>query len=212
MNEEIVSLVHAQICLEGKEEVDLTETYPFLSNLEVIQWIFNSKTFVDKQQEDSWGKEITQKVCKRKINKQWTTLFSEAIVKEIYMLTEGQVCTRCPEKNHLKPDLICEKYVIEVKSGTYFTDGTAHEKIPSAAIKYDEVPLLFNKALHIVCMGRAEIYAKQFFQAPMKERRQEQMNLYNKHNIFYHFASDILLEWATRDDRMVSSLLETLTL
>ena len=55
-----------------------------------------------------------------------------------------------------EPDLETEDYVIEVKSQTYFTTGTAGEKILGVPFKYAEIPALFGKPLRIVCIAYAE--------------------------------------------------------
>jgi hypothetical protein len=45
---------------------------------------------------------------------------------------------------------------MEVKCGTYYTNGTAHEKILGCPFKYADIPILYSKPLKIVCIGGAE--------------------------------------------------------
>ena len=54
------------------------------------------------------------------------------------------------------PDFESDKFIIEVKTQTYFTSGTASEKIIGCPFKYADVPLLYNKPLKIICIGGAE--------------------------------------------------------
>jgi hypothetical protein len=46
--------------------------------------------------------------------------------------------------------------VIEVKTETYFTEGTAGEKILGVPFKYRKIPMLYSKPLQILCIGGAE--------------------------------------------------------
>ena len=79
--------------------------------------------------------------------------FGEILVKEYYILT-GEFKTDKPEKlgGH---DLDLENLtkMIEVKTGSYFTTGTAGEKIFGVPWKYADVPRLYNKPLLIILLG-----------------------------------------------------------
>jgi len=60
----------------------------------------------------------------------------------------------------LTPDFITNNSIIEVKTGTLFTSGTAHEKIPWASLKYETTLEVTGKTnIIVMCVGRAEQWA-----------------------------------------------------
>lgn len=80
-------------------------------------------------------------------------IFGEILVKEYYILT-GEFKTDKPEKQGGHDlDLETIKEMIEVKTGSYFTTGTAGEKIFGVPWKYADVPRLYNKPLLIILLG-----------------------------------------------------------
>jgi len=79
--------------------------------------------------------------------------FGEILVKEYYIMT-GEFKTDKPEKKGGHDlDLETFKEMIEVKTGSYFTTGTAGEKIFGVPYKYRKVPRLYNKPLLIILLG-----------------------------------------------------------
>ena len=59
-----------------------------------------------------------------------------------------------------KIDLETKKYILEVKCGTYLTDGTAHQKLFGTDREKAEVIDALDKDLLVVCVGGAERYAR----------------------------------------------------
>ena len=116
---------------------------------------FNKKS---KENEDKWNMEIMKEIRPdlfKKASKQDSKfgLFGEILVKEYYILT-GEFKTDKPEKkdgHDLDLETIGE--MIEVKTGSYFTTGTAGEKIYGVPYKYSEVPDLYEKPLIIILIG-----------------------------------------------------------
>lgn len=87
---------------------------------------------------------------------QWSGAFGEQLVKELFAPNIWK-----PEpKDGYAPDFETPEYMIEVKTGTHLTPGTAHEKIFGVAWKYRHVPSLYGKKLVIVTVGRAEVVAR----------------------------------------------------
>ena len=137
---------------------------------EVIMWLFADLSFLpmiehkNKTQdtkklkilEDKWG-QSTLKIRRPdlKLDKQWTKNFGEHISEEINYLL-GKIVTKPIKKNHYVPDLEVDDAIIEVKTQTYKTTGTAGEKILGCPFKYAEIPRLYNKKLIIICIGGAE--------------------------------------------------------
>jgi hypothetical protein len=141
-----------------------------LRDEEVIQWLFNDTSFLPeiekknktndikqyKIAEDKWG-QAKMKACRPDLglHKQWTNLFGEYIVKELYILQNKTVTKPVKKMNH-DPDWEVDDAILEVKTQTYFTSGTAGEKILGTPLKYAEIPDLYSKPLKIICVGGAE--------------------------------------------------------
>ena len=144
-----------------------------LKQKQVLQWVFGDMSFLPnktKNDEDEWGRRMLKlKRPDLKLDKQWTNKFGEHIVEELYEILGKNPKT--PKKmNHLKPDLETDEYIIEVKTQTYYTKGTAGEKILGTAFKYREVPDLYKKPLQIICIGGAEKICKENYGILSKEK------------------------------------------
>jgi hypothetical protein len=137
---------------------------------EVVQWLFGDHSFlpdIDKKNktvdqtkykvlEDNWG-QATMKMRRPdlKLDKQWTNRFGEYIAEEIYWL-KGKQVTKPAKKEGMQPDIELDDAIVEVKTGTFYTSGTASEKIMGTAFKYADIPELYGKPLRILCLGGAE--------------------------------------------------------
>lgn len=60
----------------------------------------------------------------------------------------------------LIPDAETDTHIIEIKTQTYFTPGTAGEKILAAPRKYNWVPRVSTKKVMIICIAHAEEIAR----------------------------------------------------
>lgn len=119
------------------------------------------RTQIKKDLEDEWGRNILRIYRPDLIlNGQWTACFGELIVKQLLGARSAQaieyVNTRTSGVRHHKLDLETDDYMIEVKTQTYNTSGTAHEKIYGVPWKYATIPRKTGKQLLIVCVGCAE--------------------------------------------------------
>jgi hypothetical protein len=141
-----------------------------LKNKEVIMWLFGDLSFLPpiekknktadikklKDIEDSWGRSILKiRRPDLKLDKQWTNKFGEHLCEEIYILL-GKKVSKPVKKENYEPDLEIVEEILEVKTETYYTEGTASEKILGCPFKYAEIPELYSKPLKIICMGGAE--------------------------------------------------------
>ena len=141
-----------------------------LKEKEVVQWLFGDLSFLPpiekknktqdtkkyKVLEDEWGRAILKK--KRpdlELKGQWTNRFGEHLIEELYKLL-GQNIAKPANKDGHEPDLETDDYIIEVKTETYWTAGTAGEKILGCPFKYASVPRLYGKPMKIICLGGAE--------------------------------------------------------
>lgn len=139
-----------------------------LRQAEVVRWLFGDLSFITektvkkkKVREDQWGVAMVRTVRPAfKIEStQWSGPFGELVCGEIYLLSGKSA--KCPKKRQkLKPDLETDDEVIEVKCGTYYTGGTATEKLPGVPYKYSDVPKVWGKPLKIVCLGKVEKIAR----------------------------------------------------
>jgi hypothetical protein len=121
---------------------------------------YNKGQLLEKRRENEgkWNMGLMKDIRPDLFNKEHSQsslfgLFGEILVKEYYILT-GEFKTDKPEKlgGH---DLDLETFekMIEVKTGSYFTTGTAGEKIFGVPYKYRKVPRLYNKPLLIILLG-----------------------------------------------------------
>ena len=182
----------------------------------VIQWLFGDLTFLPpiektagkkkdhdeelKNGEDTWGR-TTMKLRRPdlKLDKQWTNKFGEHICEEIYAL-HGKTVTKPEKKEHCQPDLEVDDAIIEAKAQTFYTSGTAGEKIMGVPFKYSAIPRLHGgKPLKVVCMGGAEQVCRESYgnlPGPQCiEEKKELLEFYRaKLRIEFVAATDLLLE------------------
>jgi hypothetical protein len=177
----------------------------------VIQWLFGDLSFLPeiekknktadeaklKVLEDEWGRETLKKRRPDlKLDQQWTNKFGEIICEELYMLL-GKTVTKPEKKDHYQPDLETEDYIIEAKAQTFFTSGTAGEKILGCPFKYSEIPELYGKPLKIVCMGGAEKVCRESYGnlpgTKCTAQKKKFLDFFGENNIEFIAASDILL-------------------
>jgi len=176
-----------------------------LRNKNVVQWLFGDLSFLGsgkkkelKALEDIWGrKTMKQRRPDLKMDKQWTNLFGEYICEEIYFLY-GKVVSKPEKKNRLQPDKEIDDAIIEVKTETYYTEGTAGEKILGVPFKYSEVPTLYGKPLKILCIGGAEKACReQYGNLPgpkLSLIKKNILDLYRERGIEYIGMSDLMKE------------------
>jgi hypothetical protein len=160
----LIDQIHNKILELSNEKIIL------LKNKEVIQWIFGdlsflpiietkskTKSFNDlKKLEDIWGQTILkQRRPDLKLDGQWTNKFGEHLCEELYLLYNIPI-NKPPKKLNYQPDFETPSEIIEVKAQTYYTSGTAGEKILGVPFKYAEIPTLYSKPLKILCIGNAE--------------------------------------------------------
>jgi hypothetical protein len=181
-----------------------------LRNKEVIMWLFGDLSFLPpiekknktadeskyKVLEDKWGQN-TLKIRRPdlKLDKQWTNKFGEHLCEEIYMLT-GKEVSKPIKKENYQPDSEIDDAILEAKAGTFYTGGTAGEKILGCPFKYAEIPDLYLKPLRIICMGGAEKICREQYGnlAGAKCTRQKKrfLDFFKENKIEYIGATDIL--------------------
>jgi hypothetical protein len=172
-----------------------------LANKEVLQWIRGDLSFLktkDKAAEDSWGRKVLRnRRPDLKVEKQWSGKLGEYLCEELYEMLGKKVSGTQVKKNGYTLDMETEDFVIEVKTETFRTTGTATEKIPGCPYKYAEVPTLFSKPLKIVCVGGAEKKCKEkmeLFGEKRSPSRQIILDCYKSLNIEYVAASELLTQ------------------
>jgi len=124
-----------------------------LSIPRVVQWIHGVK-HVSQHEENEWGRKLMNKSP----GEQWSGQFGERLVSDLL----GTRAWKPETRDGMKPDFETKKYIIEVKTGTYWTSGTAHEKIQGLPWKYRNVRRVYNKKLLVILIGRAEIEARKY--------------------------------------------------
>ena len=152
-----------------------------------------------KEIEDKWGQDMLKlKRPDLKSSWQWTTCLGQHIVEEYYQLLN--LVIKKPKKiKNLEPDWETDLEIIEVKTGTYYTTGTAHEKILGTPFKYCNVPVLFKKPLKIFCVANAEVVCKNNYgnlEGPnCDEIKKSFLDFYKKNDITYVAFSDLLKDF-----------------
>ena len=142
-----------------------------------------------KKKEDEWGQNtLSTKRPDLLKHGQWTTKLGEHSLEELQILL-GKTPTSPINKNGYKPDCEVEDAIWEAKAQTYFTDGTAGEKILGVPFKYADVPELYGKPLKILCMGCAEKLSREHYGNLSGEKCTE------KKNKFIDFYKEMGIEW-----------------
>lgn len=155
-----------------------------LNQKEVLQWIHNDLTFLYPQNEtkpkakvlktleDNWGRSLMKERRPDLNGKQWSSLLGQYIVEEaLYLLLSKNKISTQPQKENFRPDFEVDDAVIEVKTQSYFTTGTAEEKILGCPLKYADIPELFQKPLKIICVGHAEVFIKSYLRSTSRKRK-----------------------------------------
>lgn len=166
----------------------------FLPSIKNINKTLDQKLY--KAIEDKWGQDLLRiRRPDLKLDKQWTNKFGEHICEEIYILL-GKYVLNPVKKNHYQPDLEVDNAILEAKAQTFYTSGTAGEKILGSPFKYAEVPELYGKPLKIVCIGGAEkICREQYGNLPGEKssiQKNKILECFKEIGIEYIGATDIL--------------------
>jgi len=181
-----------------------------LRQKEVVQWLFGDLSFlpeIDKKNkttdnkkyktlEDNWGQAMTKiRRPDLKLDGQWTNKFGEHICEELYTL-HGKIVSKPVKKNHYQPDSEIDDAIIEAKAQTFYSDGTAGEKILGCPFKYSEIPDLYGKPLKILCMGGAEKVCRENYGnlpgVKCSIQKKKFLDFFRENRIEYIGASDIL--------------------
>jgi len=182
------------------------KTIELLKDKEVLKWLFNDKAFVktlkktdSEDKEKNWG----NAKMKSKDNKQWTTLFGQSLVKELYSI-KGINLVQPVIKDNMKPDWICDEEIIEVKTRTYHTSGTAGEKILGTPIKYAQLLDTYDRdVLNIICVGYQEEEAINKFKLfenkeNISARKARILNCINNEGIHYKKFTELLIDFVNQ--------------
>lgn len=206
---EILERAHTEIqCVLTKAVDDVLKLQMLTRDENVLKWLRGDLSFlcVDesvkrradalKKAEDEWGRGVLRtRRPDLKLDKQWTNKFGEHICEEIYTML-GSTVTKPVKTKGYQPDVETESVIIEVKTQTYYTSGTAGEKILGVPFKYIDVPVLFSKSLVILCVGGAEKRCREEYgNLPgdrCSERKKELLDVYKRYNIHFVALTDLL--------------------
>ena len=163
-----------------------------LRDRNVVKWIFGDLSFLPehkKEQEDKWGRGYLKKPMK-----QWSGVLGESIGKEVCILLYDNVRVPTPIQK-FRLDLETDTYMIEVKTQTYLTGGTAAEKIPAVSFKYADIPFLTGKKLQIICIAGAEEQSRKCGLLPGSGQtfhKQNYVKFFNDNQVEFVGMSDLL--------------------
>jgi hypothetical protein len=181
-----------------------------LRNKEVIQWLFGDMSFLPtiekknkttdekiyKALEDKWGQDMVRtRRPDLRLDKQWTNKFGEHLCEELFTLM-GKNVSKPVNKQHYQPDAEVDDAILEAKAQTFYTSGTAGEKILGSPFKYADVPQLYGKPMKIICMGGAEKVCRESYgNLPgdkMSSQKKKILDCFHEIGIEYIGATDIL--------------------
>jgi hypothetical protein len=181
-----------------------------LRNPEVVMWLFgdlsflppierNNKTLDEvkyKILEDAWGRNVLKtRRPDLKLDKQWTNKFGEHLCEELFILL-GKDVSKPMKKRNYQPDSEVDDAILEAKAQTFYTTGTAGEKILGSPFKYAEIPELYSKCLKIICMGGAEKVCRESYGnlpgSRCTPQKQKILDTFKENGIEYIGATDIL--------------------
>ena len=181
-----------------------------LRQLSVVKWLFSDLSFLPeiekknktaddikyKLLEDKWGQDIMKmRRPDLALDKQWTNRFGEYICEEIYTLL-GKVVSKPTKKENKQPDWEIEDAILEAKTQTFYTSGTAGEKILGCPFKYSEIPDLYGKPLKILCMGGAEKVCRESYGnlpgPKCSAQKNKHLDFWKSQGIEYVGATDLI--------------------
>lgn len=191
-----------------KKEEQVEISFQIIMEPDVVKWIQGeddilhtlfSKKKINKKKlkelEDEWGKKFLKKYrSDLSPKKQWTNLFGEYLCRDVFLMMGKKIWKPC-SIDGICPDWETEEEIIEVKTGTYYTDGTAHEKILGVPIKYSSVPNLYKKPLKIICIGGAEKRCREDYKIigpHIPHDKKEILDFYKEKKIEFIPFSDLL--------------------
>lgn len=149
------NVYNAILSMKVKHKLNLK----LLDNEDVVRYILNdAHNKRNKTEEDEWGR----KIMAYKTNSQWSGNFGENVVSD-YLSIIGKKFERQKEyklTHTFKPDFTTDDELIEVKMSTYYTTGTANEKILGLHIKYAEARKVLKKPLKVILLCECERYFK----------------------------------------------------
>lgn len=105
------------------------------------------------------------------------------------------------KKEHYQPDCEIDTNIIEVKTGTFHTSGTAGEKILGYPFKYAEIPDLYSKLLTILCIGGSEKVCREQYGnlagSKCSIQKKRFIDFFKENKIEYIGATDVLTSLLT---------------
>ncbi len=154
-----------------------------------------SKKASKKKRNDLGKQNDRTRKKKKKKNDQWTTLLGENLVHHVlYILGENP--KKADKKQGFQPDRCTDSRIIEVKTRNWTTGGTAGEKVYGTWMKYQDIPELYGKPLHIVCVAfqehELEFGKLKFFGDNVSSKTKEILNISKTWNIEYIKFSDLI--------------------
>lgn len=146
-----------------------------------------------RTRERQWGESFLPRPCSNRVP--WTGRFGETLVRD-FLVSKGHRVHPPSFHRSYKLDWETDDMLVEVKTGAYFSTGSAHEKVLGVPFKYIDVPQAYGKPLWIVCVGKTEWVSRTVFGNVTGPRTTESkrtlLELYASHGIHFVSASSFL--------------------
>jgi hypothetical protein len=176
--------------------------FEYLDRPGVLEWLHADGAFLRRLQskedgERNWGSRLIGHDTAF-----WTTLLGEGILNDLLLLrgeepTRADRTIRAANGLRVLPDRVTDCAVYEAKTRSYAAArGTAGERTLGSAVKYLEVPRLYNRPLFIVCLAHQEVEADRVFQVfnPKSAELKRQLDFWKEYKIEFVKGTAMLEE------------------
>lgn len=147
--------------MELAERLAALSLSPALADLAVCRWVCGDVSWLaSKEDEDAWGR-AALKTYTGKDLKCWSGALGEHVVPVLLRAAGYEVVPR-RRFGAIKPDVVTPSFVVEIKTQTYHTTGTAGEKIMGVPYKYCDFKARYGLDVVVVCLARADALARAY--------------------------------------------------
>lgn len=174
----------------------------------VVLWVCCDTSFLttqDNESEKTWGLSVLKRIHPTSsADTMWSGTLGEDIATEFLKLLHEEAIPLKPYNENgfpkFKLDRATIKRIIEVKTQTLHTKGSAGEKMLGVPFKYITIPAYYKKPLYIWCLAQAEKIADKYYLTQTSDEVnpnyqnviRKQHAFLNDIDIYYERGTDII--------------------
>lgn len=147
-----IPFIHKWVDINCRDTI-LHEPYVVNRMVGDTSFIAGTTNSKKKEYEDHWGMSLVG-------TKMWSGKLGECIVHTLLHMIDGHVTLQPRIMYHSRLDVATPTRICEVKTGSWYTTGTACEKIFGSVYKYSDVPSILNIPLYIVSVAHNELFMR----------------------------------------------------